>query len=658
MRFYHQEDLNDCGLACLSMLISYHQRQVISPYLLKKMHPEINNGGITFFDLINLGAEFGLKGTAYFCEFRLLEEQTQLPILVNIKGDNDVSHFALLTKINPTTIQILDPALKAGHRNLKPTDFEKLYLGQIVIFQKNKNWKPQISPNQIFYYLRRYWGCLLLATLMIIATNYLWFLANFFVHELEAWLVTKQLNHRATIRFAGYVLGGGLGYWFELCCFHQLQQSLGKHLLSIYLSQLRPNEDHSQQNRGFWELINHQQQTLMLFFTVLSKFIAYSTFFPLLIVTILQSNRWVLVLIISFVGANAVINSICFSARLRTLDREDWEKLDYYNHIAHFLSSFTNFKKRQYDRVSYRILQQKQKQYFKTERLNYYWIAATDLNQQLTQRTFGLAFWFLAFFLILRQQLPVANLLVLSIQSQLLISLSINWVHSFTWLNHQKIYLSNLPEITVLDEDLSLDFHLNKNDKPTFQLENFGFEVPGHFYQLPNSTFELPLHVNGSDKLLDSFYAACFQKKAGILINASPLINYEKDLFAIDHEAVPLDWMVSTNLFLRQPIKQENLDKINLSYWLKRYNLELYQTMDFSALNKEQLQIINFLSLLFSSYELYFLNQPLSAVSKKDQEILWKLLFKLKKDKYLIIFGELPSSEALLCSDLNLDDMI
>lgn len=622
------------------------------------MHLETNHGGITFFDLINLGAQFGLKGTAYFCELKLLAEQTQLPILINIKDDNDLSHFALLTKINSTTVQILDPALKFGRRDLRLMDFEKIYLGQIVIFQKNKTWKPQISWKQILAYLQKYWLWLLFATLMIITTNYLWFLANFFVRELESWVTSHQFNPWIILRFVCYVLGGGLGYLFQLFCFHHLQQSLGQQLLSIHLNRLRPDRDGTQENRDFWELINHQQQALVLFFTVLTKFIGNLALFPFLIATILQSNRWILILIILFIATNATVNSMCFSIRSRSLDREDWERWNYYQHLADILSRFTHFKKRQYDQVSYQILQQKQKKYLKTERFNYYWVAITDLNQQLTQRIFGLSFWFLAFFLTLKQQLPMTDLLVLGIQSQLLISLSTDWIHNFTWFYHQKIYLSDVSQIVSSLENLSFNQPLDESNNSTLQLDSFGYEVPGHFYHLPDLIFKLPLQITGSSKLLDSFYKTCYQKKHGLLINTQSLINYEKDLFAIDHEAVPLDPIISTNLFLRQPIEQKKLDKVNLSYWLKKYNLELYQIIEPSAMSKEQLQIINFLSLLFSNYRLYFLNQPLSAISKGDQELLWKLLFELKKDEHLIIFGELSASEARRCDRLNLDDMI
>lgn len=127
-----QEDIKDCGAACLSSIIKYYGGYV--PMELLREDTFTNTEGTTAYHLILALKKYGFISVGYKLE-DILKEKIVLPAIAHLVIANNLNHFVVIYKIDKVkkTILLMDPAY--GYRTLSIKEFRAIWTGVILTIQ-------------------------------------------------------------------------------------------------------------------------------------------------------------------------------------------------------------------------------------------------------------------------------------------------------------------------------------------------------------------------------------------------------------------------------------------------------------------------------------------------------------------------------------------
>ncbi len=107
-----QTEATECGLACMSMIASFHGFDTDLPALRRRFSPSLK--GLTLVDLIRIGATLDLAGRAVRLEPEELH-LLRLPCILHW----DFRHFVVLERVHRDHVLLVDPALGDRRMSLK-----------------------------------------------------------------------------------------------------------------------------------------------------------------------------------------------------------------------------------------------------------------------------------------------------------------------------------------------------------------------------------------------------------------------------------------------------------------------------------------------------------------------------------------------------------
>ncbi len=149
IRFFKQLGEQDCGLACLRMIVRYYGKSITIADL--KELVELKENGATFLDIINAGRKIGLESLAIKVfpnendkNFPVLSE---LPLPFIAHWDN--THYVIAYKLSDKRIWLVDP--KHGKTTLSLEEFNRHFLngngyGNIILLEPNENFYDSSNP--------------------------------------------------------------------------------------------------------------------------------------------------------------------------------------------------------------------------------------------------------------------------------------------------------------------------------------------------------------------------------------------------------------------------------------------------------------------------------------------------------------------------------
>lgn len=129
--FVSQTSINDCGIACLSMLLKSFGKNVAT----NDLKNEFNMGmeGVSAYDIINVAKKYGLSITGYK-EYGL--DKAKTPFIALTMTNDKLQHFVVVKEVKEDKIIVLDPA--TSKISINKSDFVKKYLG-IALVPNNLN---------------------------------------------------------------------------------------------------------------------------------------------------------------------------------------------------------------------------------------------------------------------------------------------------------------------------------------------------------------------------------------------------------------------------------------------------------------------------------------------------------------------------------------
>lgn len=150
--FVKQHDQNDCGAACLSMILGTYGCKLLMGKLREEIKTDIN--GSTIYGIVKTAEKYGLKANPLYGEYQdfckgIKDKSVTFPMIINVVSEEGNSHFVVAYKIKKNSIYIADPASKKYKESLK--EFKKRWIGNVICFTGFEN-VPQINEVRLSVY--------------------------------------------------------------------------------------------------------------------------------------------------------------------------------------------------------------------------------------------------------------------------------------------------------------------------------------------------------------------------------------------------------------------------------------------------------------------------------------------------------------------------
>jgi len=104
IEFVPQRDLNDCGLACIRMIMKYYGMNNIPPNVIDYKPAE---SGISLLELSRIAEKIGFKTLSVRLTFNELRAAVKIPCIGHLKHN----HYVVICGVNKDLVYIADPAV-------------------------------------------------------------------------------------------------------------------------------------------------------------------------------------------------------------------------------------------------------------------------------------------------------------------------------------------------------------------------------------------------------------------------------------------------------------------------------------------------------------------------------------------------------------------
>lgn len=148
MKMISQRENSDCGVACLSMILDNFG--IKSSYTKVAEHIRADKNGSSIYGICKASEAYNIKATALSGtaeEFRKAasEKEFHFPVIARIVNANGMSHFIVVKSVRHNRINVLDPDMNTGKRTYNFDFFSKIFLHEIIAFEKTEAFSAQKS---------------------------------------------------------------------------------------------------------------------------------------------------------------------------------------------------------------------------------------------------------------------------------------------------------------------------------------------------------------------------------------------------------------------------------------------------------------------------------------------------------------------------------
>ncbi|GLP96888.1 peptidase domain-containing ABC transporter [Paraferrimonas sedimenticola] len=147
LKLIRQNEISECGLACIAMVADYHGNGIGLAQLRQKLPTGLS--GANLKQLIELAADIGLSSRPLKCPLDQLE-QLQLPAILHW----DMNHFVVLAKVRGSKASIFDPA--NGKLELSVNELASHFTGIALELSPAKDFQTQAAAPSLSW--RQLWS--------------------------------------------------------------------------------------------------------------------------------------------------------------------------------------------------------------------------------------------------------------------------------------------------------------------------------------------------------------------------------------------------------------------------------------------------------------------------------------------------------------------
>jgi len=214
--FVSQNESEDCGLACLTMVfrkivgyINYNDIEKICDF---------NHSGVSLKGLLNASRKLGFRSNAFYARKNYLEGSIEYPLIALINSNHYVVIYKKFNHKNKEYILIADPAY--GLQKMAVTEFLSKWLddsqrGILISCEKTSNCKSNISSRESLYkrtkfflrFFKKKWNMLLYIFFSLLMISTIQLLLPYLTQNLvDRGINKKDINYVWLILIAQLVL--------------------------------------------------------------------------------------------------------------------------------------------------------------------------------------------------------------------------------------------------------------------------------------------------------------------------------------------------------------------------------------------------------------------------------------------------------------------
>lgn len=139
--FVKQESINDCGVACLLMILKNYGINESFDNLKKKI--KIEENGVSAFEIVKTAKKYNLTCIGYK---NVNINSLSLPAIVHTTNNEGMGHYMVLLKVLKTKVLIADPLNKIMY--MDKLEFFKVYSNIVLTFKENNNYFKILIKNK------------------------------------------------------------------------------------------------------------------------------------------------------------------------------------------------------------------------------------------------------------------------------------------------------------------------------------------------------------------------------------------------------------------------------------------------------------------------------------------------------------------------------
>ena len=168
--FVKQTSINDCGVACLLMILKSYGIDETLNSLKQKM--KIKENGVSAYEIVKTAKKYNLVCTGYKS---ININNLTLPAIVHTTNKEGMGHYMVLLKVLKTKVLIADPLNKIMY--IEKKEFLKTYSDIALTFDENNSYFKAIFKNKVLI-IRLLIYTLLLALLSLLFSYSISFVIN------------------------------------------------------------------------------------------------------------------------------------------------------------------------------------------------------------------------------------------------------------------------------------------------------------------------------------------------------------------------------------------------------------------------------------------------------------------------------------------------
>lgn len=162
--FVSQESTNDCGVACLAMVLKQFGINISADKLRKQI--KLDKNGTSAYEIIRVSKKHGINAEAY--KNYNINKSQNFPLIAHIVR-NKLQHFVVVLEVRKNKVLVADPA--KGIMEVLLKDFAKTYTGIAITFKNNVlSIKDVFKKKSILFFIV---GIILFISLLNILCSYL-----------------------------------------------------------------------------------------------------------------------------------------------------------------------------------------------------------------------------------------------------------------------------------------------------------------------------------------------------------------------------------------------------------------------------------------------------------------------------------------------------
>ncbi|AGM26222.1 bacteriocin ABC transporter [Spiroplasma syrphidicola EA-1] len=656
--FLKQESRNDCGFACLGMLIEYYHQQKISLLDLKMQYYQPETA-LSIYDLGQLANKYQLTFTPYqITNQEFLEQKIDQPLIAYVKNENGDFHYIIIYEKKGQKYLMADPSSDKV-TSISSDDFLNIFQGIIIFTKKANKWvSNRTSFFSLFVFLKPYRKTLCaIFTLTLLLNLSLIFSKSFLKVYFDQ--LTNAVNNDLGIIFIAFIiilLFRLFVNYFTTLLNNYLNQQITKKLLCQFISNFNQlsYQEVIKISRSNWIKLQEDLALLATFLgSHLSQLLVTFLMFLISFFILLIMNSTILIIVL-------IENILSFLMMLIFLHVHKYHYQVYYNQGVklqnHTLALYDSFLAQRGSNLtgycSYQWEQQLNIFLTKNFKLQQVILGQNLLQSFLSQIISYIIFYF-SFTLIFHAVFSIGDLLFYSAlaiyMNDFIISNSVLIVQKTKFYDafiRTRSFIfkqaSEQNEIVSLPTITSLNLvELSYANDAEILFKNVTLTFSGHLFVKGRSGI-------GKTTLLLLLSKMLLTEEGEIRINN----NYNLTLISPGLIATKIYSLVQQQYLFAGTV-YDNITNFNQGCNYQIFNFEEIQTVfhrnqiklttlinaNEPTLSKGQIQIINFIKMLGQDRDVYLIDEGLSNVDNVSKKLLIQFLLKLKRNKVIIYAG-------------------